>query len=100
MLECTAGVVRWVDEDALHLAGELLFQRLQRQQVVPEDQPVVEDVVVGDAVRRVIRLPAVLDEDARLQLRPVILADPRQFQLLLPVHPLHSTTPKSHASAL
>jgi hypothetical protein len=36
------------------LPGELLLQRLERQQVVAEDQPVVEDVVVRDAMLGVI----------------------------------------------
>jgi len=36
-----AGVVRGVDEDALHLAGVLLLQGLQGQQVVALDQQVV-----------------------------------------------------------
>ena len=45
--EGAAGVVRRIDEDALHLARELLLQRLERQQVVAEDQPIVEDVVLA-----------------------------------------------------
>ena len=50
VLERTAGVVRWVDVDALDLPRELLLQRLQREQVVSLDQAVVEDVVVRDAL--------------------------------------------------
>ena len=45
VLEGAAGIVRRVDVDALDLPGETLLQRLQRQQVVAEDQPVVEDVL-------------------------------------------------------
>ncbi|MNP32325.1 hypothetical protein D3C76_1254990 [compost metagenome] len=54
MRECAARVVRRIDKYALHLAGELLLQRLQRQQVVTKDQPVVEDVVVRHAMLGVI----------------------------------------------
>ena len=36
MLKCTAGVVRWVDEDALHLPGKFLLQRLECEEIVPE----------------------------------------------------------------
>ena len=52
----------------LHLPRILLLQRLQRQQVIPEDQPVVEEIVVRHPMRRVIRLLRVLDQDSRLQL--------------------------------
>lgn len=38
------GVVGRVDEHAFHLARKLRLQRLQRQQLIPEDQAVVEDV--------------------------------------------------------
>jgi hypothetical protein len=41
-----AGVVRRVDVDALDLAGELLLKRLQRKQVVAEDQAVIEEIVI------------------------------------------------------
>jgi hypothetical protein len=60
VLKCCPRVVRWVNEDALDLAGELLFQRLEGQQVVAEDQPVVEEIVIGDPVRGVVRLFRVL----------------------------------------
>ena len=83
MSESRTRVVGWIDKDALHLACELLLQRLKREQVVAEDQPVVEDVVLRHALLRVIALLRVLQQDARLQLRPVLLANPRQFQFLL-----------------
>ena len=39
--EGTSGVVRRINEAALHLIGESELQRLQREQVVAEDQDVV-----------------------------------------------------------
>jgi len=42
----TAGVIRWIDKHAFHLAAKLLLQRLQRQQVIAENQPVVENIVI------------------------------------------------------
>ena len=75
-----------VDVDALDLAGELLLERLEGREVVAEDQPVVEEVVLGDPVGGVVRLARVLNQNARLQLRPILLADPSQFKFGLPIH--------------
>lgn len=81
-----AGVVRRVDEHALHLAEKLLLQCFQRQQVVAENQPVVEDIFLGDAMLGVIRLLWVFEQDSRLQLEPLFLADPREFKFLFVTH--------------
>ena len=54
MLESAAGVVGRIDEHALHLARELLLQRLQGQQVVAENQPIVENIPVRHSVLGVI----------------------------------------------
>ena len=78
VLERLARVERRVDVDALHLAGELLLQRLQRKQVVAVDQAVVEEVLVRNALR--VGQLFVLEEDARLQAGPILLADPGQLQ--------------------
>lgn len=86
MGEGAAGVIGRVDEDALHLAGKLPLQRLQRQQVIAENQPVVELVGAGDTVFRVIALRWVFQQDARLQLGPVLLADPGEFEFLFLCH--------------
>src|SRR3990167_7030330 len=80
MGEGRSGVVRRVDVDALDLAGELLLQRLEGQQVVAEDQPVVEEVAVRDAVGRVVGAGGVLQEDAGLETGAVLLADPGQLE--------------------
>ena len=42
VLECAAGVVRRVNEDALDLAGELLFKGFEREEVVAKDETVIE----------------------------------------------------------
>jgi hypothetical protein len=39
-------VVRRVYEDAFNLSRELLFERLEREEVVAKDQPVGEDVAL------------------------------------------------------
>jgi len=76
----TARVVRRINVDALDLAGEFLFKRFECQQVVAEDEPIIEEIVIGDTMRRVARLLRVFEQDAWLQPRPVLLADPGQFQ--------------------
>lgn len=86
MLKGAACIIRRVDEDAFDLAGEFLFERLEGEQVVTKDKAVVEDVVVGDAVRGVARLLAILQQDARLQLRPALFANPGEFEFSLGTH--------------
>ena len=44
MRERAAGVVWWVNEDALDLAGELLFERFEGEQIVAKDEAVIEQV--------------------------------------------------------
>ena len=73
MCEGTACIVGWINKDAFDLASKLLFDRFQRKEIVAEEEAVIEDVVVCDSVRRVVRLLRVLKQDARLQLRPVII---------------------------
>lgn len=80
MSECRSSVVRRVDVNAFHLASELMFERLKGEQVVAVNQPVVENVVFTDAMRGMIRFGWVFEQDARLQLWPVLLSDPSQFE--------------------
>lgn len=80
VLEGTAGVVRWINEYALHFPAEVLLQGLEGEEVVPVDEAVVEEVPVRDPVRRMMRALRLLQQDARLQLRPVLLADPGEFE--------------------
>ena len=42
--ERAAGVVRRVNVDALDLAGELLFERFEGEEIVAEDEAVLEQV--------------------------------------------------------
>ena len=83
MGECAARIVRRVNKNALNLSRKLLFQSFKREQIVAEDEAVIEEVVVRDALLSVIRLVRVFEQDARLQPGPVLLPNPRQFQFLL-----------------
>ena len=56
------------------------LQRFEGEEVVSEDKTVVENVVVCDAMRSVVRLFRVFKKDARLQPWPVLLPNPRQFE--------------------
>ena len=86
MSKSRAGVVGWVNIDALNLASELLFKRLEREQIVAKDELVVEKVVRLDAVRRVAGLGRIFQQNTRLKLGPVFLPNPRQFQFLFSAH--------------
>ena len=44
MLKRAAGIVRRVNEDAFDLAGELLFESFEGEEIVAEDEAVVEQV--------------------------------------------------------
>ena len=65
MREGASGVVRWVDEDTLHLASEFLLQGFQRQQVVAEDELVIKKVGAGDTVLGVVALLRIAQQNAR-----------------------------------
>jgi len=60
--------------------ARVLLQRLECQQVVAKDQAVVENVLVGHAMHGVVGFLRVFQQDARLQLGPVLLADPGEFE--------------------
>ena len=63
----TARVVRRVNIDTLDFASKLLFQCLKGKEVVAKDKSVIEDVMVGDAMRGVAGLVRAFQENARLQ---------------------------------
>jgi len=86
MFKCATGIVRRINVNTLDLARELLFDRLESEQVVPKDESVIEDIAIGDAVRGVARLLAILQQDARLQLRPALFANPGEFEFSLGTH--------------
>lgn len=56
---------------------------VESEQIVAEDDPVVEEVVIGGTMRSVIRLRRIFEQDARVQPGPVLLPNPSQFQFLL-----------------
>jgi hypothetical protein len=73
-------VKRRINIDALHLTGELLLQRLQREEVVAKNEPIIKQVAVRHAVLGVMGLGVVGNEDTRLQPRPVLFPDPSEFE--------------------
>ncbi len=84
--EGTARVIGWINEDTLYFPRKLLLQRLQCQQVIAKDQPVVENVLVRHPMFRMIGLFRVFQQNARLQLGPVFFPDPGEFQFLVFAH--------------
>ena len=71
-----AGIVRRIDKHALDLTGKLLLQGLQGQEVVAEDQPVVETIILRHPVLGMVRQLLILQQDTRFQPRPLLLANP------------------------
>ncbi len=83
VLKSLSGIKWRIDVNTLDLPRKLLLQRLQRQQVVPENQPVVELVLVSHPLRRVVRETGVFQKDAGFQLGALVLADPGEFEFRL-----------------
>jgi hypothetical protein len=79
-------VVRWIDVNALDLASELLLQGFEGEEIVAKNEAVVEDVTISHSMRGMIRLFRVLQQNARLQLGPVVFANPGEFEFLLAGH--------------
>jgi hypothetical protein len=86
VLKSRPRVVRGVNKHTLHLPRELLLQRLQRKQIVTEDESVIEDVVLADTMRSVIRPRWIFQQYAWLKAWTVFLTDPRQLEFLFPCH--------------
>ena len=80
MFKRTTSVIGRVNEDALDPAGEFLFESFEGEEVVAEDEAVIEQVVVGDAVLGVVGPLRVLLQNPRLQPRSVLLTDPGEFE--------------------
>ncbi len=53
VLKCGTGIIRRIDKNTFDLSGKALLQSLQRQQVVPEDEPVIENIVSAYLARGV-----------------------------------------------
>ncbi len=82
MIESIASIIWWINVNTFNLPSKLLLQCLQGQQIIAEDKPVVEDILVRHPVRRMIRLLRVLQQNPRLQPRPILFSDPGEFKLL------------------
>ena len=61
------GVERWIDVNTLHFACIRLLQRLEREQVIPLNQQVVEPVIRTHARRRMIRTTPDLQSECAVQ---------------------------------
>lgn len=81
MFKWAASIVRRINVDALNLARELLLKYFEGKQVIAKNEPVVEQIVVGNAVWRMVGLLRILQQNPRLQLRPILLPNPREFKL-------------------
>ncbi len=86
MFKCLLCIEWWINVHGLNLPREILFERFKGKQVIAENEPVIKDVVVGDPVRCDEGLFSILQQNARLQLRPVLLSNPREFELLFLHH--------------
>lgn len=70
------------DKHAFDLVGELLLQRLQGEELVPEDEAVIEQVGVRHAVFAVKEFGVAGEEDSRLWPVPILFPDPSEFSLV------------------
>lgn len=82
VLKCRLRIIRWINKHTLHLPRVFLLQRFEREQIVPEDQLVIEEVIRPDPIRGMVGLLRIFEQDARLQLGPVLLPDPGEFEFL------------------
>ena len=80
VIKCLPRVVRRINEHALDVAGEFLFESFQGEEIVAEDEAVVEEVGFPDTMRRVVRFLGILQQDAGFKPGTVFLADPSQFK--------------------
>ena len=85
VVKCLTCIVRRVNIDALDLARELLFECFESKEIVPENETIIENVVVSNLVLGVIRLLGIFQQYTWLQLGPISFANPCQFQFLFVV---------------
>jgi hypothetical protein len=69
----------WINKNTLYLACKLRFQRLQRQQIIAKNQPIIKAVIFCHSMGGMVRLFGIFQQNARLQLRPMLFANPSQF---------------------
>ncbi|MDP2791049.1 MAG: hypothetical protein Q8O15_04750, partial [Rectinemataceae bacterium] len=74
------GIVRRIDKNTFHLSCVFRLKRLQGEKVVAEYELVVEEVDLIYAVRRMVALGGVFDEDSRLEAGAGLFADPGEFE--------------------
>ena len=74
--KCAAGIIWRIDVNASDLSSKFMFQRLQRKEVISEDQLVIEDVILRDALFGVMGQILVLDQNPGLKARPILLPNP------------------------
>jgi len=67
MLKRASGVVRWVNKNALNLAGKFLLKSFKREQIVAKDELVIKQVTVTHAMCRMKRFRRVFQQNTRLQ---------------------------------
>jgi hypothetical protein len=86
LLKRCSCVIRRINENALDLTSELLFERFKGKEIVTKDKTVIEKVVVSHSMWGVVGLLRVFQQNARLQLGPVLFANPGEFEFLLAGH--------------
>lgn len=86
MLEGKSSIIGGVNDNRFDLSRKFLLQCPQSEQIVAKDQPIVENIVIGHAIGRVMGPLRVFQQNPRLDLRSLVLADPGQFEALLPAH--------------
>ena len=79
MLKCVACIIGWANINTLNPTGKFLLQCLKGKQVVTMYEHVL-------SVRIAIRFFRIFDQDAGLELRPIVLADPVKFEFLFFIH--------------
>lgn len=66
MRKGTARVVRWVNINAFNLPCELLLKGFKGKEIIAENEAVIKEVFARNAMRGVMRLRRVFEQDARL----------------------------------
>src|SRR5579871_918770 len=86
VLESRTCVVGWVNANALDFAGKLLLQCLKCEQVVTMNQDIVEQIIVGHSMCRMIGFLGVFQKNTWFEPRTDFLADPGKFEFLFVRH--------------
>jgi hypothetical protein len=76
MFKGAAGIVGRVYVNTFYLAGKFLFQGLEGEEVITEDEAVVEDVFFAGAVLGVVAFGGIFQQDAGFEAGAVFFADP------------------------